>query len=130
MVPSLLELVANNPPDVKNLREDALNQKRFMLAQLLRRTEEILQHAQHSDWESVEVLEQARQTEIAACFANANEEDSPLMAEALATLIHMNDQISQLVRAAKDEVVQSQRAREAQNSVAHQYRDGFQTCAE
>lgn len=125
MVPSLLELVASNLPDVKQRREDVLNQKRFMLAQLLRRTEDILQHAQRSDWESVEVLEQARQAEIAACFANANEEDSPLVAEALATLIHMNDQISQLVRAAKAEVVQSQRSREAQKSVAHQYRDGF-----
>ena len=125
MVPSLLELVANNAPDVRTLREDALNQKRFMLAQLLRRTEEILLHAQHTDWESVEVLEQARQAEIAVCFADANQEDSPLVAEALATLIHMNDQISQLVRAAKDEVVESQRVKEAQKSVAHHYREGF-----
>lgn len=117
----MLSLVKNEVPSAGSMQEDAQNQKRFRLAQLLRDTEEILFHAQSRDWATVETMEKARQRELAICFAESGNDDSPLIAEALATLIHMNERITQLVREARDELVDEQRVRETRHQAATHY---------
>ena len=119
----MLDLVQSDNPNPEQLQEDLNNRQRFQLAHLLRSTEEILHCAQLGDWQSVEMLEKQRQSELAACFAGGSEEDSPLVAEALAALLHMNNQITGLVKKAKAELVSEQQRMQSQKSVADHYQD-------
>jgi len=101
----VLQLVAPETPDDKDLREIQHSQKRFQLAKLLHCTEAMLMCAQKGDWESVEEMENSRKAEITACFSDQNHEETPLCAEALATLIYLNEQIATLVQRAKQELM-------------------------
>ena len=121
----MLKMVPARLPDAADMQENRQNQHRFQLARLLRATEEILHCAQLGDWESVETLERQRQLELAACFAGEGEEASPLIAEALATLLHMNNQITDLVRRAKRQLVEEQQKLEAQRSIADEYKNSL-----
>lgn len=116
-------MVRASEPSPEQLQEDLNNRQRFQLARLLRSTEEILHSAQLGDWQSVETLEKQRQSELAACFAGDSEEDSPLVAEALATLLYMNNQITALVKKAKTELVDEQQRMQSRKSVANHYQD-------
>lgn len=122
----MLSLVRSMTADADEQREDARSKQRFQLARLLRSTEEILHCAQIADWESVEILERQRQAELTACFAGDDEDSSPLIAEALATLLHMNNQITDLVKKAKADLVAEQQKIENQKSAANHYQDKFQ----
>jgi hypothetical protein len=106
-----------------DLLEQEQSHQRFRLASLLRSTEEVLHCAQIGDWESVETMEKQRQAELVACFSGDNAEASPLIAEALATLLYMNNQIADLVKQAKAELVLEQQRMESQKSAANQYQD-------
>ena len=119
----MLQLVSKETHDIKGLREGQLVRKRFQLAKLLRCTEEMLNCAQKCDWDSVEALERTRKGEMAACFSDQNEHDTPLIAEALATLIHLNSQITLLVKQAKDEVLRLQQTLQKGRSAARSYQD-------
>lgn len=105
------------------MAEDEQNRQRFRLARLLRSTEEILYCAQLGDWESVETMEKQRQEELIACFSVGNTEPSPLIAEALATLLYMNNQIADLVKKAKADLVREQQQMESQKSIAGKYEE-------
>jgi len=119
----VLKMVQAGELNHEQLQEDLNKRQRFQLARLLRSTEEILHCAQLGDWQSVESLEKQRQAELAACFAGGSEEDSPLVAEALATLLHMNNQITTLVKKAKAELVDEHQRAQSQKSVADHYHD-------
>lgn len=106
----MLKLVSKGRPDVAEQEECQLSQKRFQLAKLLRCTEAILVCAQKGDWESVEEMENSRKKEIAACFSNPSHEETPLIAEALATLIFLNEQITKLVKQAKADLLAEQQS--------------------
>lgn len=121
----MLKVVPASLPDAAELQENRQNQHRFRLARLLRSTEEILHCAQLGDWESVETLERKRQLELAACFAGEGEESSPLVAEALATMLHMNHQITDLVKQAKTALVEEQQRMEAQRNIADKYQNNL-----
>lgn len=121
----MLKVIPVTTPEAADMQEDRQNRRRFELARLLRSTEEIMHCAQVGDWESVETLEKQRQLELAACFAGEGEESSPLVAEALATLLHMNNQIADLVRKAKNDLVEEQQRMESQRSVADQYQNNL-----
>lgn len=119
----MLSLVKTNQPTSEGRREAETNKQRFRLATLLRSTEEILHFAQLGDWESVEKLEKQRQEELLACFAHSADKESPLIAEALATLLFMNNQITDLVKKAKADLVEQQKQMQSQKSVADHYKD-------
>lgn len=119
----MLRLVSKGIPDNSTEREYRLSRKRFQLAKLLRCTEEMLKSAQKGDWESVEELENSRKTEITACFSDQNEHEIPLIAEALATLIHLNTQIKALVKQAKDEVLERQQTLRNSRSAVRSYQN-------
>lgn len=97
----MLKLVPKTQPQHQDKKDNQVSRQRFQLAQLLRITEEMLICAQEQDWESVEAMEKSRHVELEACFDNTNREDSPIVREALATLIVMNEQLETLVKAAK-----------------------------
>lgn len=119
----MLKLVSKGAPDISEQRESQLGQKRFQLAKLLRCTEEILACAQRGDWESVEEMEHSRKIEIAACFSSQSHEETPLIAEALATLIHLNEQITELVKQAKSDLLEEQNALKGGRLAAKNYQN-------
>ncbi len=117
----MLQLVSKETPDVKRQREVQISQKRFQLAKLLRCTEAMLISAQNGDWKSVEEMDDSRKVELVACFSNCSHEDPPLFAEALATLIHLNEQITILVSQAKNEMLSAQQDLQNGKNAAHKY---------
>lgn len=78
--------------------------KRFQLARLITLSEDMLNHAKTGDWEKVEELELMRRVELDECFAMQNESPSLLISQALATLVHINEQLVYLVKQARDRV--------------------------
>ena len=117
----MLQLVSKVTPDVNGQKEVQLSQKRFQLAKLLRCTEAMLVSAQNGDWKSVEELENSRKVELMACFSDCSHEDPPLFAEALAALIYLNEQITTLVRQAKDELLSTRQELQHAKNVAGNY---------
>ena len=79
-------------------------QRRFQLARLITLSEEMLEHAKAGAWSEVEDMEIIRRVELEECFAMQHEQPSLLIAQALATLIHINEQMVLIVRQARDQV--------------------------
>jgi hypothetical protein len=88
-----------DPDDVLLLQERS---RRFQLARVLKVTEQMLHHANAGEWDEVEQLEARRKLELDECFQLQDTRPSELVAEALATLIYLNEQLVQIVRYARD----------------------------
>lgn len=101
----MLQLVSKSERSDIDCQQERNRVRRFQLANLLRSTEEILIHAQNGNWEFVEELEKARKSDLLACFSENYIEESPRIAEALASLIYMNEEIMALVVQAKNETM-------------------------
>jgi len=72
------------------------------LARALEMTERMLTHAQCDEWEQVIVVERERREDLAACFAEpVGRGDEELLAEAMAALLHLNEQLMSLLRDAR-----------------------------
>lgn len=80
--------------------------QRIQLARLLQITEKMLGHAQQGEWQTVEELEALRKTELDTCYDLQQQSPSLLVAEALATLLYLNDQIVELVKVARSNLMQ------------------------
>lgn len=79
-------------------RADELRELRFRLAHLLRCSEAMLLCAQSGDWESVRDMERRRRRDLEECFAIAGRVDeTPLICEAVATLMYLNEQMVRVV---------------------------------
>ncbi|MGV3592806.1 MAG: flagellar protein FliT [Gammaproteobacteria bacterium] len=90
------------PPDdggEERLRERG---RRFQLARVLKVTEQMLEQANAGNWDMVEDLEAQRSLELQECFSMQDDSPSELIAEALATLIYLNEQLVQIVRYARE----------------------------
>lgn len=101
----MLQLVGKSERPEGDSQQERNRIRRFQLANLLRSTEEILNHAQNGNWEFVEELEKARKNDLLACFSENYIDESPRIAEALASLIYMNEEIMALVVHAKNETM-------------------------
>ncbi|MCB1675721.1 MAG: flagellar protein FliT [Halioglobus sp.] len=91
------------------------------LAGVLTTTQQMLACAEDGDWEQVADLERRRRDDLAACFAQpVTIADSSLIAEALAALLSLNEELMARLNSAKSEVmdsgIQFSRNREAVNS--------------
>jgi len=97
--------VVNTPiTDSSHEKEIHDRQRRFQLARLITLSEEMLEHAKAGSWSAVEEMEIIRRVELEECFAMQHEQPSLLIAQALATLIHINEQMVLIVRRARDQV--------------------------
>jgi hypothetical protein len=74
----------------------------------------MLEHAKAGSWLEVEEMEIIRRVELEECFAMQQEHPSLLIAQALATLIHINEQMVAIVRQARDQVSKNH-SREAES---------------
>jgi hypothetical protein len=98
-----VRLVHNRvPPDFAG--EEVLRERgrRFQLARVLKVTEQMLEQANAGNWDMVEDLEAQRSLELQECFQMQDDGPSELVAEALATLIYLNEQLVQIVRYARE----------------------------
>ena len=74
-----------------------------LLARTLELTQEMLLRAQQGDWQKVADLEIARRHELELCFSIAiTEAKGELVAEALAVLLHLNEELLSLLMSARD----------------------------
>ena len=74
-----------------------------LLARTLELTQEMLLRAQQGDWQKVADLEIARRRELELCFSIViTEAKGELVAEALAVLLHLNEELLSLLMSARD----------------------------
>ncbi|MEM0954971.1 MAG: flagellar protein FliT [Pseudomonadota bacterium] len=77
------------------------------LAQVLSITLRMLEKAREDDWQTVADLEHKRRELLALCFRGAaTPEQSELVAESLAVMLHLNEELMSLLRMARDSVLQ------------------------
>ena len=77
-----------------------------LMANVLMRTSRMLVAAQSGDWALVTALENKRSQPIKQCFsAPVSEENSALFSEALAIMLHMNEELGALLEADKANAV-------------------------
>jgi len=75
------------------------------LAQVLLMTENMLSLAREDSWDAVTNLEEQRREVLAACFASPiPPSQSEIFSEALAAMLHMNEEMIGLLEAAKENV--------------------------
>lgn len=77
------------------------------LAHVLTLTKQMLTHADKGEWESVTELELKRRDDLSTCFAeSASIADSVLIAEAIAALLHLNEELMAKLKTARDVVME------------------------
>lgn len=84
--------------------------RRFQLARVLKVTSQMLQHARAADWPQVEELEALRRLELDSCLAMPDSAPSPEVAEALVTLLELNNQLVSIVTHARGKMTEEQGA--------------------
>ena len=76
------------------------------LAQVLSLTRQMLDHADKGEWEEVTEIEQERRDDLVACFSRpVPSENTELVAEAMATLLHLNEELMAKLRVARSAVM-------------------------
>lgn len=92
------------------------------LADVLVLTRDMLDQAHAGNWDAVTALEQRRRADLKSCFAEAGSaEHSELVAEALAVILHLNEELMVCLRAARDEVLHRGVAQVRTRSAIGQY---------
>ena len=91
------------------------------LANVLLATDEMLRVARDANWERVTELEASRKKRLALCFAKPMlPENSQLFSEALAVMLHLNEELVSLLNQAKADVsLQYRDGKSAQTSIGH-----------
>lgn len=94
------------------------------LAKILVDTKTMLESAQNDDWERVVEMEKVRREEMNECFAfPVNEDDSALVAEALAAILHINDELMALLRVSRKKILEEGERVAYQKGAVNNYRD-------
>jgi len=76
------------------------------LAHVITVTKQMLVHADHGEWEQVTELEIERRDDLTACFSDsASVADSVLIAEAIAALLHLNEELMAKLKSARNVVM-------------------------
>ena len=78
------------------------------LAGVLEQTRDMLDHARGGDWDQVAELERGRRDDLQRCFTEpVSQEQGELVAEALAVILHLNEELMALLGDARDAVLAS-----------------------
>jgi hypothetical protein len=96
------------PPGEQTLEALRERNRRFQLAYLLKMTESMLEHARSGEWQRLEELEGLRSGELQACSGWEADSQSELIAEALATLLQLNESLIEVVRFAREKLAAEQ----------------------
>jgi hypothetical protein len=80
-----------------------------LLANVLLMTRQMVELAQAAEWDAVAQLEGDRRSLLSETFAEpVPPEHSEIFSEALAAMLHMNEELMALLQSAKDDTVQQQ----------------------
>ena len=94
------------------------------LARVLTLTKQMLVHGEEGEWEQVTALELERRDDMATCFSDAAlVGDNELIAEAFATLLHINEELMAKVKIAREEVMVQGRELNRVRGAVNCYRD-------
>jgi len=81
--------------------------RRRQLANLLTITESMIGHACNAEWEDIAKLEVNRKVELDQCFSiPVSDQDPPVIIEAIATLLHLNDKLVEAVAIARQQAAE------------------------
>jgi hypothetical protein len=124
-VPEVRLVQSLAPPDSSG--EETLKERgrRFQLARVLKVTEQMLEQANAGNWDMVEDLEAQRSLELRECFQMQDDQPSELVAEALATLIYLNEQLVQIVRYAREQAAAERFDHRRALTAANAYSEGM-----
>ncbi len=94
-----------------------------LLADTLAITQEMLASAQQDDWNAVADLEMRRRESLQLCFQSAvAESESEAIAEALAVILHLNEELLNLLNLARDKSLEDARSSSNSHRAAVEYR--------
>jgi len=94
------------------------------LADVLSATRSMLAHATAGEWEEVTELEKARREDLALCFSDpVASQHSELVSEALAVMLHLNEELMELLASARDAVLEQGAAQARTRSAVDRYQD-------
>lgn len=94
------------------------------LAQVLTLTRQMLALAEEGEWEQVAERELDRREDLATCFSDTRPAaDAELIAEAMATLLHLNEELMAKLKIARADVMAQGREYNRQRSAAGSYRE-------
>ena len=80
------------------------------LASVLTLTKQMLVHADNGEWEQVAEQELGRRDDLAACFSDMSPSaDAELIAEAMAALLHLNEELMSKLKVARLAVIEQGR---------------------
>ena len=75
-----------------------------LLAEVVKLTKDMLSLAQAGDWDEVAELELIRRDALGQCFDRPIlDHDSPLIAEALAVILHLNEELMSVLTIAREQ---------------------------
>lgn len=93
--------------DSRDGRSERVTQTQ-QLAAVLEQTRDMVALARDGEWDRVAELERGRRDGLQQCFADpVSEEQGELVAEALAVILHLNEELMALLGDARDSVLAS-----------------------
>tara|TARA_R110000823_G_scaffold47903_13_gene121869 strand:+ start:705 stop:1070 length:366 start_codon:yes stop_codon:yes gene_type:complete len=111
---------------VEELRTRALSEQVRhcqRLAQALLLTEQMLEHAANDEWARVTELEIERREDLAACFSRQiPPADTELVAQAMAALLHLNEELMSRLRVARSAAMAQGRELTGKRQAVNSYR--------
>ena len=106
----------------KNSVADQVEQCR-RLAHVLGLTKQMLAHADKGEWDQVTEIELERRDDLVACFSGSVPgSDKELVAEAVATLLHLNEELMAKLKVARDAVMAQGQEMARNRNAAQSYR--------
>jgi dephospho-CoA kinase len=94
------------------------------LARVLTQTQRMLELARDNDWDAVAEEEAERRDDLKRCFAEpVPPENGELVAEALAAVLHLNEELMACLASARDEVLRQGVAQARTRSAIDRYQD-------
>ncbi len=94
------------------------------LALVLTLTEQMIVLADEGEWGQVVDLELKRREDLAACFSDSRPAaDTELVAEAMAALLHLNEELMAKLKVARSQVMEQGREYARQRDAVGSYRD-------
>jgi hypothetical protein len=94
------------------------------LANVLTITKQMLAFAEQDNWDQVTECELERREDLGRCFSDTQPAaDAELIAEAMAALLHLNEELMALLKVARTKVMEQGQAFSRQRSAASSYRE-------
>ncbi|MCR9104333.1 MAG: flagellar protein FliT [Gammaproteobacteria bacterium] len=93
------------------------------LAQALKLTERMLRHAENDEWQQVTELEVERREDLNACFSGQIPPvDAELVAQAMAALLHLNEELMSRLKVARSTAMAQGRELSTKRQAVDSYR--------